>query len=77
MELLSIKTSGFIHNSSFSLNFNVQVFAKNVIDLLTAEAWFSEDKQLKEKVCLQFTSPTASFRICFFILLYLLRRLLN
>jgi hypothetical protein len=45
--------------SSFSTDLTVQsakdmpldkVFAKNVIDLLTAEAWFSEDKQLKEKI---------------------------
>ncbi|KAL1207834.1 hypothetical protein V5N11_014004 [Cardamine amara subsp. amara] len=45
--------------SSFSADLTVQsakdmpldkIFAKNVIDLLTAEAWFSEDKQLQEKI---------------------------
>ena len=47
-----------------------QVFAKNVIDLLTAEAWFSEDNQLKEKVRFSYIFPSlvlsSSFCLIFF-----------
>ncbi|KAF3494350.1 hypothetical protein DY000_02055084 [Brassica cretica] len=56
----NVKANGLLGDfSSFSVELTVQrakdmpldkVFAKNVIDLLTAEAWFLEDKQLKEKV---------------------------
>ncbi|WZZ83097.1 hypothetical protein YC2023_103669 [Brassica napus] len=56
----SVKANGLLGDlSSFSVDLTVQsakdmpldkVFAKNVIDLLTAEAWFSEDNQLKEKI---------------------------
>uniref|UniRef100_M4DJ47 VWFA domain-containing protein n=1 Tax=Brassica campestris TaxID=3711 RepID=M4DJ47_BRACM len=56
----NVKANGLLGDfSSFSVELTVQsakdmpldkVFAKNVIDLLTAEAWFSEDKQLIEKV---------------------------
>ena len=37
------------------------MFAKNVIDLLTAEAWLSEDKQLIEKVRLLFKFVLSSW----------------
>ncbi|XP_018441833.1 uncharacterized protein LOC108813701 [Raphanus sativus] len=56
----NVKASGLLRDlSRFSVDLTVQsakdmpldkVFAKNVIDLLTAEAWFSEDNQLKEKI---------------------------
>ncbi|KAL0697918.1 hypothetical protein Bca4012_054040 [Brassica carinata] len=56
----NVKANGLLGDfSSFSAELTVQsakdmplhkVFAKNVIDLLTAEAWFLEDKQLKEKI---------------------------
>ncbi|CAN7098898.1 hypothetical protein HID58_021901 [Brassica napus] len=55
-----VKANGLLGDmSSFSADLSVQsakdipldkVFAKNVIDLLTAKAWFSEDKQLIEKI---------------------------
>ncbi|KAF8112470.1 hypothetical protein N665_0064s0097 [Sinapis alba] len=56
----NVKANGLLGDlSSFSVELTVQsskdmpldkVFAKNVIDLLTAEAWLLEDKQLKEKI---------------------------
>ncbi|KAL0704560.1 hypothetical protein Bca4012_070985 [Brassica carinata] len=56
----NVKANGLLGDmSSFSADLTVQsakdipldkVFAKNVIDLLTAKAWFSEDKQLIEKI---------------------------
>ncbi|KAJ0247805.1 Inter-alpha-trypsin inhibitor heavy chain-like protein [Hirschfeldia incana] len=56
----NMKANGLLGDmSSFSVELTVQsakdmpldkVFAKNVIDLLTAEAWLLEDQHLKEKI---------------------------
>lgn len=37
-------------SSSFSFSFRSQVVSKDQIDQLTAQAWFSENKQLEDKV---------------------------
>lgn len=52
MDLVSLFVVFYVRSARYTYtSFVLQIFAKQQIELLTAQAWLSQKKQLEDKVC--------------------------